>query len=628
MKKRKTRPTGSSPDDPVTTWAEAVVAGEIVAGPHVRNACRRHLQDLVEGPKRGLRWDLEAALRAINFFPAVLRLNGGQFEGIPFELHPSQKFKTGSIFGWKRADGTRRFRRAYIEEGKGNGKSPWSAGTGMYCMVADGEARAEVYAAGKDKAQAMVQFRDAVAMREQSPALRNRLKPSGRNPVWNLADHKTGSFFRPISKEGAHSGPRPSCALCDEVHEHRDGRVIEMLERGFKWRRQPLLVMITNSGSDRNSVCWEEHQNAVRVAAGTMTPDDDFTFVGEVIDDATFAFVCALDKDDDPLEDPSCWAKANPLLGVTIQEPYLAEVVAQAKAMPGKLNGILRLHFCQWTDSETAWIGYSTLQNVLADFDPAEEHRDADVFVGADLSGNQDLTALAFAVKTGTVEVEQDDGAVAILPTFDAWIEAWTPKDTLRERALRDQAPYDLWVDQEHLNATPGSHIRLDFVAARIAAVGAEHRIAELAYDRYAYHKLAEELAAIGVTIRQIEHPQGGRRRGKAPEDEVQAWERLGGEASGIPKPQGLWMPGSLIELETLILDGRIRLIRNPVLISACMGATTDHDAFDNRWFDKQRATQRIDPVVALAMAIGSATRTRLKTPSGSYLQSGQLLVL
>ena len=113
-------------------------------------------------------------MRAINFFPVVLRLNGGQFEGRKFDLHPSQAFRIGSLFGWKQADGTRRFRRFYDEEGKGNGKSPLLAGIGLYCLLADGEARAEVYAAGSKKDQAMVLFRDAVAMVDQSPALAAR----------------------------------------------------------------------------------------------------------------------------------------------------------------------------------------------------------------------------------------------------------------------------------------------------------------------------------------------------------------------------------------------------------------------------------------------------------------------
>ena len=98
---------------------------------------------MIRGAKRGLTWDLAAAMRAITFFPVVLRLNGGQFEGRKFDLHPSQAFRIGSLFGWKQAGGTRRFRRFYDEEGKGNGKSPLLAGIGLYCLLADGDPPAQ-----------------------------------------------------------------------------------------------------------------------------------------------------------------------------------------------------------------------------------------------------------------------------------------------------------------------------------------------------------------------------------------------------------------------------------------------------------------------------------------------------
>jgi phage terminase large subunit-like protein len=602
MTRRKSISARPPPKDPVTAYARAVVKGRIVAGPHVRNAGRRHLKDMQEGRARGLKWDLEAALRAINFFPDVLRLNGGQFEGKPFVLEPSQAFCVGSIFGWKRQDGLRRFRRFYEEEGKGNGKSPMLAGVGLYCMLADDEPRAEVYAAGSKKDQAMVLFRDAVAMTDQSPALAARLVKSGSNPVWNLSDPRTGSFFKPISSEDGQSGPRPSCALCDEVHEHHDGDTLEMLERGFKWRRQPLLGMATNAGTDRNSVCWQEHQHAVRVAAGTMTPDDTFEFVGEVIDDEAFAYVCALDKGDDPLEDPSCWVKANPLLGVIVLPVYLASVVRQARVIPGKLNGILRLHFCQWTDAEEAWMGRKALEEVLADFDPME-HAGKRLYVGIDLSGAQDLTAVGNVVETGSVTLEREPGKFVELPTYDAWVEAWTPKDTLAERSLRDQAPYEVWVQGGWLNAVQGRNIRLDFIAARLAELNAEFQIALAAYDRYAYRKLEEELDAIGLTLNIAEHPQGGVRRAKPTEEQL-----LSVKYSGEEPPQGLWMPGSVLALETLILERRIRLRRSPVLISAIMSAAVEHDPFDNRWFSKRRAVNRIDALVALTMAVGAAT--------------------
>jgi phage terminase large subunit-like protein len=610
--------------------------GKIIAGPHVRNACRRHLDDLKRGPKRGLTWNEPTAEereeakkagypvegpadRVFGYFTDVLQLAGGQFEGRPFHLEPSQIFIVGSILGWRRKDGSRRFRRAYLEQGKGNGKSPLAAGIGMYGLTSDGEPRAEIYAAASKKDQAMVLFRDAVAMREQSPKLASRLTPSGGNPVWNLADMESASFFRPISSENSQSGPRPHFALCDEVHEHPNGTVIEMLERGFKWRRQPLLIMITNSGSDRNSVCWQEHQHAVRVAAGTMTPDKAFAYIGEVIDDETFSYVCALDESDDPLEDPTCWIKANPLLGVTIQHDYLESVVRQAKAIPGKLNGILRLHFCVWTDAEQAWMGRQALEGVLAEFDP-REHAGKQLWAGADLSGSQDLTALGFCVQTGMMTLERD-GKPVQMPTYDAWVEAWTPKDTLVERSLRDQAPYEVWVKGGWLNAVEGRNIRLDFVAARLAEVNVEYQIALLAYDRYAYRKLEEELDAQGLTLPQAEHPQGGVRRAKPTPEQLEA-ARLTGEEP----PQGLWMPGSVLALETLILEKRIRIRRSPVLISAMMSAAVERDPFDNRWFSKRRAVNRIDALVALTMAVGAATAAPAPTES-TYEKRGLLML-
>jgi phage terminase large subunit-like protein len=565
------------PDDVVTRYARDVAAGRIIAGPHVRHSCERHLRDLVDGPKRGLVWDPAAAKHVTSYFPSVLRLAGGQFEGEVFELHPSQAFIIGSLFGWKRAHGARRFRRAYIEQGKGNGKTPLAAGIGLYCMVSDHEARAEVYAAASKREQAMVLFRDAVAMRAQSPHLSARILTSGNNPVWNLTDTQSGSFFRPISSEDGQSGPRPSCALCDEIHEHRDGRVIEMLERGFKWRRQPLLVMITNSGSDRNSVCWAEHQHAVNVAAG------------DVEDDTSFSYVCALDEGDDPLEDPACWEKANPLLDVTITRAYLADVVAQAKAIPGKLNGILRYHFCVWTDAEQAWMARPTIEAVLADFDPGE-HRGKEVALGLDLSATQDLSTLAGVVETGKDEQGR--------PTFDGWVEAWTPADTLGERAIRDQAPYELWVRDGWLAATPGKVVGFEFLAARVAEVSSIFKVKALAYDAYGFNKhFQPELDALGLTLPIVEHPQGGKRKGAE---------------------SGLWMPGSKLTLEGLILDKRIRLRRSPVLIAAMMSAAVEGDPFGNFWFSKRRAVNRIDALIALAMAVGAATMTSAE-PEKTY---------
>ena len=607
----------SSSTDRVTAYANAVLAGEIVAGPHVRNACRRHLSDL---KRPDLAFDIEAGDRALRFFESKLRLSEGQFEGRPFRADPSQAFIIGSLFGWKKPDGMRRFRRAYIEQGKGNGKSPLAGGIGLYGLMADGEAGAEIYSAGATKEQAGVLFRDAVKMVRQSPDLDSRLTPSGGpGREYNLAYLARSSFFRPVSRETKKtgSGPRPHFALVDELHEHADGGIIEILERGFKFRRQPLLLMITNSGSDRTSVCWSEHEHAIKVAAGSRdAKDDDAHFLGEVIDDTTFSFVCSLDPGDDPLNDPSCWRKANPLLGVTITEEYLAGVVAQAKDLPSKLNSILRLHFCVWTDAETAWMTRAVLEPCLQDFD-VSEHLDAEVWMGCDLSQNKDITALGFIVKTGVVEEGEHKGK----PTFDGWVEAWTPGDTVAARALRDRAPYPEWIKAGHLNAPKGASISYRHVAQAIAESAAAYRVKCLAYDRYAFKRgLEPECAEIGIDVEFVEHPQGGVKKGRPTEEMKKAADRSGREA------EGLWMPMSVRQFEELLLEKRIRIKPNPVLISAIMSSVTDNDRWGNHWLAKERASNKIDAAIALAMAIGAALAVEMKLGPSVYETRGVLL--
>jgi phage terminase large subunit-like protein len=603
--KKKTKRATSSSTDRATAYARAVVEGSIIAGPHVRNACRRHLDDL---KRDDIHFDEDAAAKAIRFFEDRLRLSEGQFENKPFRSAPPQDFKIGCLFGWKKLDGMRRFRRAYIEEGKGNGKSPFAGGIGLYGMMADNEPGAEVYSAGATKDQAGILFRDAVKMVDKSPDLDKRLKRSGGpGKEYNLAYLPKGSFFRPVSRETKKtgSGPRPHFALVDELHEHADGGIIEMLERGFKFRRQPLLLMITNSGSDRTSACWAEHEHAIRVAAGNRdAKDQDAAYLGEVLDDSTFSFVCGLDSGDDPLEDPSCWIKANPLLGVTITEEYLAGVVKQAKDIPAKLNNILRLHFCVWTDAETAWMTRTALEPCIADFDPAE-HAGKQVWVGCDLSQNKDITALACAVRTGEIEVTSErDGKVQKVkkPTFDVWVEAWTPRDTLDARALKDRAPYREWVEAGYLQAPLGQSIRYDHVAQALAEYIHDFDVRCVAYDRYAFRRGFEpECAALGISVEFVEHPQGGTKKGKPNEAMIEAAKVAGRE------PEGLWMPGSVRQIEDAITEKRIRIRRNPVLISAIMSAVTDQDRWGNYWLAKERATNKIDAAVALAMALGAA---------------------
>jgi len=587
---------GAPPLDPVTMYAVLVLTGVEVAGPYVRAACQRHLDDLKRGGKRGIWFDHAEAGRVFRFFETRLKLCEGQFEGLPFKLHISQSFILGSLFGWMRTNEqglvVRRFNRAYIEMGKGNGKSPIVGGVGLYGMIADREPGAQIYSCGASYDQASILFQDAVKMAQAVPDWNDPNEPlityAGNQKVWNMAvlpQPQSNSFFRPISrtKGKSGSGPRPHMALCDELHEHPDGGVIEMLERGFKFRRQPMLIMITNSGSDRRSVCWAEHEHAVAIVQG------------DVEDDHTFSYVCALDEGDKPFEDETCWKKANPLLTITITEEYLRGVVKQAQQIAGKQNNILRLHFCQWTDSATAWITRKKWSECEDDTLTREQMCGRKAYGGLDLSQTKDLTSKAWvfedswkyvpAINPQTKEIIA--GEFIRKPTYILMVDSYTPLETIKEREEADRVPYQQWVDKGHLIGTPGPVIRLDIVATDLVQDCKDFDVVGVAYDSYLVREFKDEIDKLNATaIVMHDHPQG----------------------TSYRKDSELFMPRSVDTFETLILEGRLRVFSNPVTRTAVAGAVFWKSPAGLKRFTKDKATNRIDPAVAAAMAIGLAT--------------------
>jgi phage terminase large subunit-like protein len=424
------------------------------------------------------------------------------------------------------------------------------------------------------KDQAKVLFRDAVAMVQQSPALAERLVMSGGVEKTNIAYLAKGSFFRPISTEDrgrGQSGPRPHCGLLDEIHEHPTNAMVEFMRAGTKGRRQALIFMITNSGSDRESVCYDYHDYGVKVCSG------------DIEDDSFFAFICSLDEEDDPFHDPSCWIKANPSLGITFQPKYLEEQVRQALGMPSKQNLVLRLNFCRWTDAESAWIGrdqWLACERPLdrSDFDGRE------CYGGLDLSGRRDLTAYAEVFPS-------EDGSL------DAFVEFWTPKDTLKEREDQDRAPYQQWERAGHLHAVPGKVIDYAHVVERLGERSAKVEISAIAYDRWRIENLKADADAAGLDLNLVECGQGFKDMSPAVE-----------------------------AMEEAILNGTLRVHVNPVLRWNVASAVLEEDAAGNRKFTKRKATGRIDGLVALAMAVRLAVLNSAKPVVIEY-ERGQMFV-
>lgn len=553
--KKKTRSANFS-DDPVSEYAQSVVDGKRIAGPHVRDTCARHMADLKNGPKRGLKWDLAKANKAIRFYETVLKLNGGEFEGQSFILLPWQKFVVGSIFGWLGSDGTRRFRMVYVETAKGSGKSPLAAGIGMMGLVADGEARAEIYSAATKKDQAMILFRDAVAMVDQSPALSQRLQKSGTGEkCWNLAYTRAGSFFRPISSDDGQSGPRPHVALVDELHEHKTNTVIEMLRAGTKSRRQALIFTITNSGASKIGPCWSYHEYGAKVARG------------DLIADSFFSYICALDEGDDPFEDESCWPKANP----SLQDAdlpgykYIREQVTDAKGMPSKESMVRRLNFCEWTGAESPWLGHEIWKDAHRDYALADL-RGRRALAGLDLSSTTDLTGLVFLVEP------IDPGEPWKIVPF-----GWLPEVGLAEKEKKDSVPYAEWKAQGLLNTTPGKAIRKRIILQKLSAMSDFFEIIACAYDRWRIEDLMSLAEDEGITLPTM-----------------------------VPFGQGYKDMSPAVEtFEALLLNGMLVHNSHKVLTWCAGNAVIEQDTAENRKLNKEAATGRIDLIVAAVMAAG-----------------------
>lgn len=586
-RKAKNRPR--FPKDPVTTYARNVVARAVVAGPYVRAACQRHLDDLKHAGERGFVWDLKKARRALEFFPDFLNV---EFEGhiVPFELLDWAAFCVGSIFGWVHADtGFRRFRKAYIETAKGSGKTPVLGGIGLYMMLLDNEMSAEIYCAGSKRDQSMVMFRDVVQMVDRSPRLRLfHLLKSGKNPASQLTHLPTASFFRPVASDKSKSGPRVACGLVDELHEHKDRYTVDMLQAGFKRRTQPLLAIATNAGFDRNSICWEWHENACAVAEGLRE------------DDALFSFVMSLDPGDDPLEDEKCWEKTNPGIDVTVTREYLRDQVNAARAIPGRESTVRRLNFCDWVESEVTWMtrnawmtaeepggfGDAVGGKVIAPaFAPDPELGPAECYLGLDLSFAFDLTALALVFPDGK--------------DLCAWIEYFTPIETAADREKKDRVPYLNWIRDGLVHGCPGKIVRKEYVAARVAEILGTYDVRWAAYDKYRHKELEMEMQEQGVDAPWIEHPQGFRRGGQL--------DLVGDDGKKLDNP--LWMPDSIEKLESRILERTIKVQPSPVTRWQVSSVVVRQDpaGTGNRVFDKRKAVGRIDGIVALAMAVGAA---------------------
>lgn len=497
----------------------------------------------------GCWFDEAAGIRVVEFIETFCRHSKGQFAGELFILQPWQRDLVMRLYGWKRSDGSRRFRRAYIEVPKKNGKSFLMSALSLYHLCCDGEAGAEVYNCACDRDQASIVYNEAATMVDQSPELAEILTTVKSQKRIVYAGQ--AGVYRALSSEApTKEGLNASLVVFDELHAQKDRDLWDRFVYAGRMRRQPLTVVITTAGDNRESVCWEQHEAARAIIDGKS---DDTT---------TFAVIYGAGEDED-WTDPAIWRKANPSFGVLVSEETMRLECEEAKLSATSEGKFRRYCLNQWTRPDTKAIRESDWNACRCEID-LESLAGRWCFVGMDLASVRDFAAVVYLFG-------DDDGG------FTIWPQLFTPSIGLEKRARRDNAPYLDWEAQGHFVSLPGPTIDFQQIRDRLVADSAKFRFREIGFDPWN----AEE------TAHRLESDHG---------------------LKMVKVRQGYYdLSEACKALERLVLERKIRQPGNPAFDWMMMNLMWQTDVNENRRPMKQSDTQKIDGAVATIIALAVA---------------------
>lgn len=366
----------------------------------------------------------------------------------------------------------------------------------------------------------------------------------------SITDLATQSWIRPVSAEAQTlEGKRVHMAGIDEVWTHPNADVVNAIRKGIKARRQPLILEITNSGWDRSSVCWEHHEYSIAVARGIVANDE------------WFSYVCALDEGDDPFASEVCWPKANPNLDVSLPRTYLRGEVERARGMPSETGELLRKNFCVWTQQQTRFIPMDRWL-AITERTPDDALAGVPCWAGLDLGQSDDLSAFVAVWRLA-------DGNVAVR------CRVWIPEATLRARPDR---PYESWQRVGVLEVTEGETTDYDRVEADVYALCREWGVRDVGYDKRFAEQMAQRLTSAGLSL--------------------------------IDTGQGFQLNEAMEHLLTLVKAGQLLHEGHPILTYAADNLVVRHGIRGEVRPDKPSAKDKIDPIVALVMALDRMLRT------------------
>ena len=495
----------------------------------------------------------ERAADHIMKFIRQLRHFKGRWAGEPIEpLEWQREQVIMPLFGWMNRRKLRRYRIAYIEIPKKNGKSSmcgWFAG---YLAAGDAEPAAEVYCAANDRNQAGIVYKEASTLIQKCPLLEGYY--SARDSRKEIEFPSLNSFIRAMSRDAySAEGLNIHGLIFDELHAQKKRDLWDALRYGGAARAQPLLIAITTAGYDRTSICWEVRKRAKKVLDG------------DVVDHTFFPFIACAEEDDDWTK-PAVWEKANPSFGVTINPDDFAQECKEAQETPSLENSFKRYRLNIWTKQESKWLDLNRWDECDKPT-PLEELRGKRCYLGVDLGESDDMSALAACFPW-----ENDSYA------FLTWF--WAPEWRAQEKEMRENIPYMRWAEEGHLNLVKRKRMSWKQPISKILELAELHRIEEIVYDPFQAAALAAELDEQGFEL--VKFHQTCRHYNEPSR-----------------------------EFEKLIIENRIIHGGHPVLRWHVENVCALEDRDENIKPVKAEGGEKIDGVVACVMALARAMIAR-----------------
>lgn len=531
-------------------------------------------------------FDKALADAAVDFFPRHLKLTTGKWTRKPFELSEWQAHHTRQIFGWRRRDGTRRYRRVRGWVPKKNGKTEWFAGIGHILTVCDGEQGAEVFSYARNEEQARIIFDRAVRMVTLDYGANGAPGPLAR--LYDTSTSKSlfcpnnFSAFKPLAggKKGKH-GFSVHGALGDEAHEWDDGDIHQALVDGMVARSQPLDAIFSTAG-------------IVKTYAHGLYEDCRAIVDNPDRDPECYAFIYEADPQAD-WTSPDTWRKANPNYGISVNADALASSCREAIRKPSKENDFKRMHLGLWTEQLQRWLPmHQWKDNTAAPGEPLYWKTLEAKFVGRRCRAAIDLAS------------DHDPAAISLVFPPSAGEKRWTflrryfcPAATIAERDT-PRTPFKEWKRLEALIETPGNVLDYDFIEAEIYKLAEKFNFKhsdpksdkefDIAIDRFQATQMTTHLTGKGFKVA-----------------------RYGQEYSNFNGP--------CTELENLFARGGIEHGNHPMAEWNYRNGCIRRDHRYYKKPDKQAAADNIDGLVTDLMGLGLCTRAPMPVDLSDWLK-------